>query len=41
MFALLQDGLTPLLVAVNEKKEKMVAFLLEEANINAVDYTKR
>ncbi|XP_038514212.1 ankyrin repeat domain-containing protein 26-like isoform X2 [Canis lupus familiaris] len=36
-----KDGLTPLLVAVNEKKEKMVAFLLEEANINAVDYTKR
>eukprot|EP00071_Canis_lupus_P028078 XP_022261635.1 putative ankyrin repeat domain-containing protein 19 [Canis lupus familiaris] len=36
-----KDGLTPLLVAVNEKKEKMVAFLLEEANINAVDYTNR
>ena len=34
MFALLQDGLTPLLVAVNEKKEKMVAFLVEKANIN-------
>nr|XP_055187923.1 ankyrin repeat domain-containing protein 26-like [Nyctereutes procyonoides] len=36
-----KDGLTPLLVAVNEKKEKMVAFLVEEANINAVDYAKR
>ncbi|XP_077746993.1 uncharacterized protein LOC144309906 [Canis aureus] len=36
-----KDGLTPLLLAVNEKKEKMVAFLLEEANINAVDYAKR
>ncbi|KAM8959704.1 uncharacterized protein AAEQ78_002458 isoform 4-T4 [Lycaon pictus] len=36
-----KDGLTPLLLAINEKKEKMVAFLVEKANINAVDYTKR
>ncbi|XP_077752813.1 ankyrin repeat domain-containing protein 26-like isoform X9 [Canis aureus] len=41
LHSLVKDGLTPLLVAVNEKKEKMVAFLLEEANINAVDYTNR
>ncbi|XP_072608747.1 uncharacterized protein [Vulpes vulpes] len=39
--ALLKDGLTPLLVAVNEKKEKMVEFLVEKANINAVDHAKR
>ncbi|XP_072674948.1 ankyrin repeat domain-containing protein 26-like isoform X3 [Canis lupus baileyi] len=36
-----KDGLTPLLLAINEKKEKMVAFLVEKANINAVDYAKR
>ncbi|XP_041598374.1 putative ankyrin repeat domain-containing protein 20A2 [Vulpes lagopus] len=42
MFALLQDGLTPLLVAVNNDKEDMVAFLVKEgANVNAVDNAKR
>ncbi|CAK7321974.1 Ankyrin repeat domain-containing protein 26 [Vulpes lagopus] len=41
LHSLVKDGLTPLLVAVNEKKEKMAKFLLGEANVNAVDHAKR
>ena len=42
LFALLQEDLTPFLVAVAGNKQQIVQFLLERgANIHAVDIYKR
>ncbi|XP_075849535.1 putative ankyrin repeat domain-containing protein 26-like protein [Microcebus murinus] len=41
-FAVLQDHLTPLLLAISGKKEEMIDFLVKKnANVNAVDKMKR
>uniref|UniRef100_A0A5F9DDH5 DUF3496 domain-containing protein n=1 Tax=Oryctolagus cuniculus TaxID=9986 RepID=A0A5F9DDH5_RABIT len=42
MTALMKDGLTPLLVAMHEEKEKMVEFLImNKANVHVVDNMNR
>ena len=42
VFPVLQDGLTPLLLGISERKQQMVEFLVKkEADIHAVDKMKR
>lgn len=42
VFAVLQDDLTPLLLAINENKQQMVEFLVKRnENVHAVDKMKR
>ncbi|XP_043334551.1 POTE ankyrin domain family member A-like isoform X1 [Cervus canadensis] len=42
VFPVLQDDLTPLLLAISERKQQMVEFLVKkEANVHAVDKMKR